>query len=184
MPQNPFANTLESALEQGVSTAKQTVGNQVQKTGQSVVTQVTGQTSTPSDTTGKSDAQPHEAPQTADQFNETGDAKQAQQNQQNPQVDPVQAAQVEQQKEQENQEKLAETRKKLQAHQQRHDAVYFDPTFNKRPQEQSVQDKLQQEEQQEEQKKMADLEEKKKKDEPIALQRAKTSAESNRGASG
>lgn len=79
-------------------------------------------------------------------------------------------------------QKLQAIRDKL--HQEQHDKTYFDPTFNKPPQqEESVAEKLEREEQEKEAKKMEELQEEEKK-KPIAVGRAQTKAETQRGASG
>lgn len=170
MANNAFSNAFEDAFEQGVSTTKQQVVQQVKQAPQSVASQL-------GISTGDPQTQVADVAAQHDQFNETA-TKQAQ-------TDPavVKAAnnQLVAKDSQDRQQKLADTRKKLN---QLHKQMYYDPTFNRPTQEPTVQDRLQQEEQVEQQKKMVELEEKKKKDEPIALARAKRTAEMNRGVSG
>lgn len=170
MSNNPFGSSFEDALEQGFSQVKQ----QTQTAAKSVQTQMGVPPA--ADQSGVVDT----IPGLTDQFNETSS--------QNSSQDPAQQqalmhqAEVKDQKE--RQEKLEETRKKLQEHQSLHKKTYYDPTFVNRPKELSVQEKLAQEEQKEEEKKMEEIQEEQKKAPPIALQRAKTGIEMNRGASG
>jgi hypothetical protein len=171
MANNPFGS-FEDAFEQGVSQVKQTAQQQVKSTTQSVQTQFGVQPST--DQAGKTDA----VAGLSDQFNETGN------NQQNQQQDPQQqlaTQQMEVQQQQEKQQKLAETRQQLM---KLHKTTYFDPTFNTRPKEPTVQERLEKEDQERQAKKMEELHEEQKKAEPVALGRAKRTIEMNRGASG
>lgn len=79
-------------------------------------------------------------------------------------------------------QQLKAVRDKL--HKEQHDRTYFDPTFNRPPQqEESLADKLEREEQEKQAKKMEELQEDEKK-QPIAVGRAQTKAETQRGASG
>lgn len=186
MPNNPFGS-FEDAFEQGISQVKQSVKQQVVASAQNVATQTTGSNlGIGSDATGGAQPpSPDGGKALTDQFNETAAGTQQQNSQsQDPQMSPTDLAQIDQKSQEDQQKKLEEARKKLQAHQQQHKTTYFDPTFNRPRQEPTVQEKLEQEKQEEEQKKMVELEEKKKKDEPIALSRAKRTAEMNRGASG
>lgn len=180
MPAHVFGS-FEDAFEQGVSQVKQTVKHQTTSTVQSVATQTTGSNlGIGTDTTA---ALPDENKSITDQFNET--ATNPQQNQsQNPQDDASSqqtVQQLEAKEQQERQIKLADARKRLQ---QLHNQVYYDPTFNRRKREQTVQEKIQEEDNEKQQKQMEKLEEQKKKEPPIALRQAQTRAEMNRGASG
>ncbi|CAN5136780.1 hypothetical protein BH09PAT1_BH09PAT1_3450 [soil metagenome] len=182
MPANNIFGSFEDAFEQGVSTVKQ----QTTATVQSVATQTTGSTMGIGDSTSApavAGAGTGEAKPLADQFNET--ATNNQQNQtQNPQDDVAaqqNIQQLEAKDQQEKQVKLVETRKKLQ---QLHNQVYYDPTFNHRKKEPTVEERLAKEDQEKQQVQMEKIEEQKKKDAPIALHQAQTRAEINRGASG
>lgn len=171
MPKNPLIGSFEDAFEQGVSSVKQGVKQQASDTKQTVVSQITGQQpgGTPSvDNSGVADV----AKTMQDQFNETGVQ---QQQPQDPHLDPEAIAKLDQQKQVESQQKLAQARQQL--HKQ-----YFQTTFENRPKEPSVQERLEQEKQEEEQKKMEALEEQKKKEPPVALQREQTRAETKFGA--
>lgn len=174
MPTNPFGS-FEDAFEQGVSTVKQQIKQQASTTAKSTASQVTGTTIVnDSAKVGNVDA----TKPLQDQFNET-----ATNQQQNPQ-DPAQQQamqQLEAKDLQERQKKLAEARQRLM---QLHKQTYYDPTFNRKRQVPTVQERLEQEKQVEEQKKMEDLEEKKKKETPVALRQAQNKAEIYRGASG
>lgn len=172
---NPFSDSFEDALEQGISTTKKAVGNQVKQTTQGVISQVTGQNS--SQSTPQSDTHAAQPP-TGEEILEGGQAQQNQQQQtpQDPVMDTAQINQLEKQKEAEATQKLHAARQKL--HSQ-----YFQKLTTP-TQQPSKQEELQQEEKKEEQEKMIKLEEQRKKDEPIALSRAKRSTEMNRGASG
>lgn len=185
MASNVFGS-FEDALEQGVSTVKQQVKQQASTTVKSATSQVTGSTPTPSSATPGAQGGQADIKALTDQFNETA-TKQPQQSQTQGDDLVAQAAQIQQmgaKSQEEQQQKLLETRKELKLHQDQHTTTYFDPTFNKRHREPTVQERLQQEEQVVEQKKMADLEEQKKKAPPIALRQAQTRAEINRGSSG
>lgn len=176
MPQNPFGDSFEDAFEQGVSTSKKAVGNQVKVTAQAVASQIVGQKSHQAAPT---DAGTPQADTTvaSDPMNETNTQQQhTQHSSQDPHLNPLQIEQLEKQKEAEAEQKLEAARRKLHAE-------YFKNLTTPKP-EPSKQEKLEREEQEEQQKKMAKLEEQKKKDEPIALSRAKRTAEMNRGASG
>ncbi len=170
MPNNPFSASFEDALEQGVSTAKQQVKQQVVTTAQSVQTQAGMQPS--ADQTTALDI----SSGLQDQFNETG----MNQNFQDPQQQ-VQMQQAHAKDQEDRQKKLVETRQKLQ---QLHKTTYFDPTFNPQRKELSLQERLEREEQEKEQKKIEELQEEKKKEAPVALQQAMNRTEIHRGTSG
>lgn len=95
-----------------------------------------------------------------------------------------QAAQANpQQKQAVDQQQLDAVRKKL--HLQRHQEIYYNPTFNAQKREETNQQRLEREKKEDEQKKMQDLEKKEKKNQtPIAVSRGQTSAERQRGAAG
>lgn len=184
MPANVLGS-FEDSIEKGISQVSQQAKQQAATTIQTAATQTTGSTfvsptihQTPAD-----GAMPSETKPQTDQFNET--ATNAQQNQtQNPQDDAkaqMEKKQLEEKDRLERDKKLKDARARLQ---QLHKQVYYDPTFNRRKKEQSVQEKLEQEDKEKQQKQLADLEEKKKKEPPIALHQAQTRAEINRGASG
>ncbi len=177
MPQNPFGDSFEDAFEQGVSTTKKAVGNQVKVTAQAVASQIIGQKTQQSAPTDAGTPQA-DTSVTPDPINETNTQQQqhTQHSSQDPHLNPLQIDQLEKQKEAEADQKLEAARRKLHAE-------YFKKLTTPKP-EPSKQEKLEKEEQEEEQKKMIKLEEQKKKDEPIALSRAKRTAEMNRGASG
>ncbi len=183
MPNNPLGS-FEDSFEQGISNVTQQAKAQAAATAKAVATQTTGNTFTTA-VPPVSDklSQTGEVKTVTDQFNET--STNTQQNQtQNPQDDAkaqVAKKQLEERDQVEREKKLKDARQRLQ---QLHKQVYYDPTFNRRKKEQSVQEKLEQEEQEKQQKQMLELEEKKKKDQPIALRQAQTRAEINRGASG
>lgn len=172
MANNPFGSSFEDTFEQGISQVKQQTKQQVTTTAQAIGTQIGVQPTV--DQGGQIDSKQG----VTDQFNETGTSTT------DPQQQQLQIQQAEAKDQAERQEKLADTRQKLQQHQALHKKTYYDPTFVNRPKEPSVQERLQQEEQEEEQKKMEELQEEKKKEMPVALQRAKTGIEMNRGASG
>lgn len=173
MATNAFSNTFEQVFEQGVSTVKQQVTQQAKQTTQAVASNLGIKSGDPTAHTA-TDA----AAQLQDQFNETSGNAGAQDD---PAKQALATKQLEAKDEQERQIKLADARKRLN---QLHNQVYYDPTFNHRRREETVQEKIEQEDQLAQQKKMMELEEKKKKDEPIALARAKRTAEMNRGVSG
>lgn len=177
MANNPFGS-FEDTFEQGVSQVTNQVKKQVSDTAKSANSQVTGQQL--SDTAIGADVSANKLPVNdqsikQDPVQAAGD---------DPAVSDQQLAQMNVASQQEQQQKLIETRNKLKAHKDQHNTTYFDPTFNPPKKEQPLAEKLEQEKAQEEQKKMQELEEQKKKDEPIALARAKRTTEMNRGSSG
>jgi len=175
MPANVFGS-FEDAFEQGVSSVKQTVTTQVKQTASNAASQLGVQVN---DSTQLGQVDTSAA--LTDQFNETSSSNQ-QQNKQDPLLQQQAATkQLEAKDLQERQKKLAEARQRLQ---QLHKQTYYDPTFNRRQKEPTVQERLEQQEQIEEQKKMEDIQEAKKKEVPVALKQAQTRAEINRGASG
>lgn len=187
MPTNPFGS-FEDVFEQGVSSAKQAVTNQVAQTVKTTSSQLGVSQTNPSSVSATSGSDtsatppPEKVNQPDDLMNETGAAKNQQAQAQKPQDDSSAMTPEMKEKEQvERKKKLAQTRQRLQ---QLHNQVYYDPTFNRRKKEPTVQERLEQEKQKDEQKKMADIQEQKKKDEPIALSRAKRGTEMNRGVSG
>lgn len=180
MAQNPFGS-FEDALEQGISNVKSATGNQVKTTLQAASSQITGQTQK------SASGQPgdgHQSPAHADSSGQdsmhesTPGAQNPSQTHTStdPLMNPNQFAQL-------NAQKEAEQKQKLEAARRQFHAEYF-KRLTTPSQEPSKRDKLDQEEQEEKQKKMAEIEEQKKKDEPIALSRAKRGTEMNRGASG
>jgi hypothetical protein len=68
-------------------------------------------------------------------------------------------------------------------HKEQHTRTYFQPTFNRPQPEESVQDRLAKEEEEKQMKEFEDFK-KEEKNQPIAVGRAQTKAETNRGASG
>lgn len=183
MPANVLGS-FEDSIEKGISQVSQQAKQQAATTIQTAATQTTGSTFvSPTHQAPADGAMPSETKPQTDQFNET--ATNIQQNQtQNPQDDAkaqLEKKQLEERDQIERDKKLKDARLRLQ---QLHKQVYYDPTFNRRKKDQSIQEKLEQEEQEKQQKQMADLEEKKKKEPPIALRQAQTRAEINRGASG
>lgn len=185
MASNQFGS-FEDVFEQGVSSAKQAVASQVTSTVKAASSQlgVTAPVVNPAPTASDTSAGP--PPETVsvpdDPMNETGTAKNQQAAMSKQQDDPSAMTPEMKEKEQvERKQKLAQTRQRLQ---QLHNQVYYDPTFNRRKKEPDTQERLEQEKQKDEQKKMQDIQEQKKKDEPIALSRAKRGTEMNRGASG
>jgi len=184
MPANVIGS-FEDSIEQGISQVTQQAKQQVATTIQTAATQTTGSTfaTSPVHPAPRDGAAQVEAKPVTDQFNET--TSNSQQNQtQNPH-DDAKAQQEKKQLEErdhiDREKKLKDARQRLQ---QLHNQVYYDPTFNRRKKEPTVQEKLEQEEQVKQQKQMAELEEKKKKEPSIALHQAQTRAEINRGASG
>lgn len=179
MANNPFGS-FEDTFEQGVSQVTNQVKKQVSDTAKSTTSQVTGQQPSDTQVATATDASVNKLP-VNDQSIKQDPAQAAGDD---PAVSDQQLAQMNVASQQEQQQKLVETRNKLKAHKDQHKTTYFDPTFNPVKKEQPVAEKLEQEKAQEEQKKMQELEEQKKKDEPIALARAKRTTEMNRGASG
>jgi hypothetical protein len=184
MPANNVIGSFEDSIEQGISQVSQHAKAQVASTAQSVATQTTGNTlvaSTPPPTDNL--PTPTDVQAVTDQFNET-----ASQGAQKQTQDPQDVAKAQKEKEELERRDMYDRDKKLKDARQRllqlHNQVYYDPTFNRKQKEPTVQEKLEQEEAQKQQKQMADLEEKKKKEPPIALRQAQTKAEMNRGASG
>jgi hypothetical protein len=184
MPANTFGS-FEDSIEQGISQVTQQAKQQAATTFQTVATQTTGSTfatSSAHPASADSVTQAEVKPVT-DQFNET--ASNSQQNQaQNPQDDAKSLQEKKQLEERDyvdREKKLKDTRQRLQ---QLHNQVYYDPTFNRRKKEPTIQEKLEQEEQVKQQKQMVELEERKKKEPSLALHQAQTRAEINRGASG
>ncbi len=173
MPKNPFATSFEEAFEQGASSIKQQLTNTAKQFAQSTTSQL-GVSPSPESTTQKSDTSAN----LSDHFNET-----MQQNSSQSQQDPQSLGDIQQleiKDQEERQKKLAQTR----AHLEQHKKTYFDPTFNQRKREPSVQERLEEEQKQEEAKKMEELQEEKKKELPLALKQATTKAEIHRGVSG
>ncbi len=78
-------------------------------------------------------------------------------------------------------QQLKAIREKL--HVEQHKKTYYDPTFNRPKPEENVSDRLEREEQEKEAMKMEELQEAEKK-QPIAVGRAQTKAETNRGVAG
>jgi len=182
--------SFEDVFEQGASSAKQAVASQVASTAKTVSSQmgVAAPVVKPTPAMSDTSASPLGTPPPEivssqdDPVNETGTTKTQQATAPKPHDDPSAMTPEMKEKEQvERKQKLAQTRQRLQ---QLHNQVYYDPTFNRRKKEPSTQERLEQEKQQDEQKKMQDIQEQKKKDEPIALSRAKRGTEMNRGASG
>lgn len=178
MATSAFSNTFEKAWEQGVHSVKQAISDQVNKTTQAAASQLGVTVRSDSSHPTQVDA----SKALTDQFNETGPRQQHQQNPQQSDAATQQAMQALEAKDlEERQKKLAETRQRLQ---QLHKQTYYDPTFHRRQQEPTVQEKLEQEKQEEEQKKMEKLEKEKEKEVPIALKKAQTKTEMYRGVSG
>ena len=191
MSNNPFGS-FEDVFEQGVSQVTNQVKKQVSDTAKATAAQVAG--AAPGDTSHQ--ATSHDATSQAVAATQSGPVSEDHSPENNTQPlpqtqDPTSAssltpdvASLEANAARDQQEKLVQTRAQLKAHNQQHKNTYFDPTFNPPKKEQPVAERLEQEKMQEEQKKMQELEEQKKKDEPIALARAKRTTEMNRGASG
>lgn len=182
--------SFEDVFEQGVSSAKQAVAGQVTQTVKTASSQlgVAAPVANPASAASDTSASPLGGPPPEivstgdDPMNEIGAAKNQHAQAQKPQDDPSLMTPEMKEKEQvERKQKLVQTRQRLQ---QLHNQVYYDPTFNRRRREPTTQERLEQEKQKDEQKKMEDIQEQKKKDEPIALNRAKRGTEMNRGASG
>jgi Trm5-related predicted tRNA methylase len=171
MPKNPLTSSFEETFEQGVSSAKQHLTNTAKQITQSVASQLGV---SPDSTTQKSDTSTN----LSDHFNEAMQQNTAQSQQDSQSMLDIQ--QMESKDQEERQKKLAQTR----AHLEQHKKTYFDPTFNQRKREPSVQERLEEEQKQEEAKKIEELQEEKKKELPLSLEQAMTKAEIHRGVSG
>jgi len=170
----------EALLEQGASFVKKTakaVGQQAQVTTQTAVSQLTGQTITPSDQ--KPAPRSEETKSFIKDLYSPTKAKEHDL----PSIDDKPHAEMKKQEAESRDQKLQETRQHLaQMHNSQHQSSYFDPTFNRpKQQEEKIVDRIEREKQEDLWKKN---EEDKKKPKPMAVQMGQNKAERFPGASG
>lgn len=178
---NPLQQLSSEALvEQGISLVKKTakvVGQQAQATTQTAVSQLTGQTVTPSDH--KPAARSEETKSfIKDLYSPTRPKEHDL-----PSIDDKPHAEMKQQEKSATDQKLADTRQRLaQLHNSQHQSSYFDPTFNRpKQQEEKPVERIEREKQEE---MWLEQEKEKKKPKPMAVQMGQSKAEKFPGASG